>query len=73
MNSEPTSGVLSTVTAGVVTGSFGARYGMSTRTRLAVEDFWEYAAFVANTLVCLLMGLILRIDDLVGDIAAAIQ
>ncbi|MCA9566334.1 MAG: cation:proton antiporter [Myxococcales bacterium] len=61
------SGVLSTVTAGVVTGSFGARYGMSTRTRLAVEDFWEYAAFVANTLVFLLMGLILRIDDLVGD------
>ncbi|MEZ4321782.1 MAG: sodium:proton antiporter [Myxococcota bacterium] len=61
------SGVLSTVTAGVVTGSFGARYGMSTRTRLAVEDFWEYAAFVANTLVFLLMGLVMHIDDLVAD------
>ncbi|TNE91309.1 MAG: sodium:proton antiporter [Deltaproteobacteria bacterium] len=62
-----TSGVLSTVTAGVVTGSFGARYGMSTRTRLAVEDFWEYAAFVANTIVFLLVGLILDVQDLVAD------
>ncbi len=68
------SGVLSTVTAGVVTGSFGAKYGMSTRTRLAVEDFWEYAAFVANTIVFLLMGLVLNINDMVADsgiIAAA--
>lgn len=62
------SGVLSTVTAGVVTGSFGVRFGMSTRTRLAVEDFWEYAAFVSNTLVFLLMGLIMSIDDLVADL-----
>jgi CPA1 family monovalent cation:H+ antiporter len=61
------SGVLSTVTAGIVTGSFGAKYGMSTRTRLAVEDFWEYAAFVANTIVFLLMGLVLRFEDLVAD------
>lgn len=61
------SGVLSTVTAGVVTGSFGAKYGMSTRTRLAVEDFWEYAAFVANTIVFLLMGLVLHIEDLLAD------
>ena len=61
------SGVLSTVTAGVVTGSVGARYGMSTRTRLAVEDFWEYAAFVANTIVFLLMGLVLHIEDLLAD------
>lgn len=62
------SGVLSTVTAGVVTGSFGAKFGMSTRTRLAVEDFWEYAAFVANTIVFLLVGLVLHIEDLVADV-----
>jgi len=63
------SGVLSTVTAGVVTGSFGTLYGMSTRTRLAVEDFWEYAAFVANTLVFLLVGVELQIAPLLSDIA----
>jgi CPA1 family monovalent cation:H+ antiporter len=61
------SGVLSTVTAGIVTGSFGAEYGMSTRTRLAVEDFWEYAAFVTNTLVFLLVGVEIQIGPLVGD------
>jgi len=61
------SGVLSTVTAGLVTGFFGARYGMSTRTRLAVEDFWEYAAFAANTVVFLLVGLELHITDLLAD------
>jgi len=61
------SGVLSTVTAGIVTGTFGTHYGMSTRTRLAVEDFWEYGAFVANTLVFLLVGVELRIEQLVVD------
>ncbi|MFT4624332.1 MAG: CPA1 family monovalent cation:H+ antiporter [Myxococcota bacterium] len=61
------SGVLSTVTAGMVTGSFATRYGMSTRTRLAVEDFWEYAAFIGNTLVFLLLGVELRIAPLMGD------
>jgi monovalent cation:H+ antiporter, CPA1 family len=61
------SGVLSTVVAGVVTGSFGTRYGMSTRTRLAVENFWTYAAFVANTLVFLLLGVELEIGALVND------
>ncbi len=61
------SGVLSTVIAGVVMGSFGTRYGMSTRTRLAVEDFWTYAAFVANTLVFLLLGVELEIEAFVAD------
>ena len=61
------SGVLSTVTAGLVTGSYGARFGMSTRTRLAVEDFWEYLAFAANTVVFLLVGLELHITSLVAD------
>jgi len=61
------SGVLSTVTAGIVVGTFGTHYGMSTRTRLAVEDFWEYAAFVANTMVFLLVGVELRIEQLLVD------
>lgn len=62
------SGVLSTVTAGMVIGSFGATWGMSTRTRLAVEDFWEYAAFAMNTIVFLLVGLQLKIGPLLSDI-----
>lgn len=51
------SGVLSTVTAGVVSGSFGRQYGMSVSTRVAVTDFWEYMAFLANSFIFLLIGL----------------
>jgi CPA1 family monovalent cation:H+ antiporter len=51
------SGVLSTVFAGIVAGSYGARWGMSASTRNAVEDFWELAAFLANSFIFLLVGL----------------
>ncbi len=58
------SGVLSTVVAGVVLGSFGSRFGMSVRTRVAVVDFWEFMAFFSNTFVFLLVGLELDIPEL---------
>lgn len=51
------SGVLSTVAAGVVMGSYGREYGMSVSSRVAVDDFWEYLAFFANSFVFLLVGL----------------
>ncbi len=51
------SGVLSTVFAGIVAGSYGARFGMTASTRNAVEDFWELAAFLANSFIFLLVGL----------------
>lgn len=51
------SGVLSTVTAGIIIGSVGTEYGMTASTRVAVEDFWEYMAFLANSFVFLLVGL----------------
>ncbi len=50
------SGVLATVSAGMMVG-FGKSYGMSAHTRVAVEDFWEYMAFLANSFVFLLVGL----------------
>jgi len=59
------SGVLSTVTAGAVMGTVGRREGMSPTTRIAVEDFWEYAAFLANSFVFLLVGLELEPAELV--------
>lgn len=51
------SGVLSTVFAGIVAGSVGAQTGMSASTRNAVEDFWEFAGFIANSFIFLLVGL----------------
>jgi len=58
------SGVIATVAAGIVIGNFGADVGMSPRTRVAVWSFWEYAAFVINSLLFLLIGMQVRIADL---------
>ena len=51
------SGVLSTVAAGILMGSFGKRFGMTASTRFAVHDFWEYMGFVANSFIFQLIGL----------------
>ena len=51
------SGVLSTVTAGILMGSFGKNFGMSASTRIAVQDFWKYMGFLANSFIFLLVGL----------------
>jgi CPA1 family monovalent cation:H+ antiporter len=51
------SGVLATITAGLVIGNFKSLNAISERGREAVEAFWEYAAFIANSLVFLLIGM----------------
>ena len=50
------SGVIATVTAGMICGNRAAKSGMSPSTRLAVETFWEYLAFALNSIVFLLIG-----------------
>jgi len=57
------SGVIGTVTAGLMIGNLGTRVGMSPRTRIALWSFWEYASFVINSLVFLLIGFQVRIGD----------
>ena len=54
------SGVVACVSAGLVIGSYGRRRAMSPVTRVTMGTVWEYAAFVANSLIFLLIGL--RID-----------
>lgn len=51
------SGVLATITAGLLIGNFKSLNAISDRGREAIESFWEYAAFVANSLVFLLIGM----------------
>lgn len=51
------SGVIAVVTAGLVLGNLGARFGMSPTTRLALLTFWEYVAFLINSIIFLLIGL----------------
>jgi CPA1 family monovalent cation:H+ antiporter len=50
------SGVLAVVAAGLVNGNISPR-GMSPTTRIVVFNFWEYAAFLSNSFVFLLIGL----------------
>jgi CPA1 family monovalent cation:H+ antiporter len=63
------SGVLAVVAAGIVNGNVGPR-GMSATTRVVVFNFWEYAAFLANSVIFLLIGLTIDITDMVSDLPA---
>jgi CPA1 family monovalent cation:H+ antiporter len=51
------SGVLATITAGLIIGNFKSLKSFSERSKEAVQAFWEYAAFIANSLVFLLIGM----------------
>lgn len=57
--------VLAVVAAGIVFGNYGSRTGMSATTRLAVDTSWEYAAFLVNSLLFLLIGLQVQVPLLV--------
>lgn len=56
------SGVLATLTTGLILGNVG-HLKISAKSREAIEQFWDYAAFVANSLIFLLMGLRLAHRD----------
>ncbi len=59
------SGVLATVSAGLLMGNLGVladetdRFALTSQGRAFVVAFWEFSAFVANSLVFLLIGLAL--------------
>jgi len=59
------SGVLAVVAAGLVCGNLGPQ-GMSPTTRIVLFNFWEYIAFLANSLVFLLIGLKVDLPALIG-------
>jgi Na+:H+ antiporter len=61
------SGVIATVSAGMLCGNYAARTGMSPSTRIAAETFWEYIAFALNSIVFLLVGLRVHIDELAAS------
>jgi CPA1 family monovalent cation:H+ antiporter len=51
------SGVLATLTAGLLMANYRSLGEISPHGRESVEAFWEYAAFIANSLVFLLIGM----------------
>lgn len=60
------SGVLAVVAAGIVNGNAGPG-GMSATTRIVVFNFWEYAAFIANSFIFLLIGLTIDLDVMLAN------
>lgn len=51
------SGVLASMTAGLIIGNAGAQRAISDNARSAMLAFWEYAAFLANSVVFILIGI----------------
>jgi CPA1 family monovalent cation:H+ antiporter len=69
------SGVLATISAGLVFGAYGRAIGMSERTQQVLDDVWSYAAFALNSLVFLLLGITINLQRLgaeAGAIALAV-
>jgi CPA1 family monovalent cation:H+ antiporter len=60
------SGVLAVVAAGLVNGNISPQ-GMSPTSRIVIFNFWEYVAFLANSLVFLLLGLQINISSLLSS------
>ena len=60
------SGVLAVVAAGLINGNVGPT-GMSATTRVVVYNFWEYAAFLTNSLVFLLIGLTIDVRMMIEN------
>ena len=58
--------------AGLMIGNFGMRTGMSWRTRIALWSFWEYASFLINSILFLLIGLQVRLGGLLHIWRAAV-
>ncbi len=62
--------VIAVLVAGLILGNYGRQKGMSPTTQVAVNSFWEYAAFVVNSLVFLLIGLEIQVTALSENLGA---
>jgi CPA1 family monovalent cation:H+ antiporter len=60
------SGIIATVVAGVVLGSYGRRLGLSSHTLEALDTVWEFIAFLLTAFVFLLVGFAITVPSL-GD------
>ncbi len=61
------SGVIATVVAGLTLGSYG-RSKVSPQVMGNVQSFWEYLAFICNSLIFLLVGLSIDLSFFYGNI-----
>jgi CPA1 family monovalent cation:H+ antiporter len=60
------SGLIATVVCGLILGSYGGRFGLSSEAKDAIDTVWEFIGFLATTLVFLLVGLSIGISQLLA-------
>ena len=60
------SGIIATVVAGVVIGTYGRRVGLGRKALDALDIVWEFIAFLLTAFAFLLVGLAISFGDLVG-------
>jgi CPA1 family monovalent cation:H+ antiporter len=63
------SGILSTLTAGMVVGNLDRFGAITEKGREAAHSFWEFACFVANSFIFILIGLELKVWSIPGVFA----
>jgi len=63
------SGVLSTLIAGILVGNFGLPVAFSDKGRAFIMDFWEFMAFIANSIIFFLIGVREASQDFLNSIA----
>jgi CPA1 family monovalent cation:H+ antiporter len=63
------SGIIATVVAGIVLGTVGRRLRLPARSFEALDDIWEFIAFLVTALVFLLIGMAITIGQLAQDAA----
>jgi CPA1 family monovalent cation:H+ antiporter len=64
------SGIIATVVAGVVIGTYGRSVGLSRRALEALDTVWEFIAFLLTALAFLLVGLAISFSDLLVELPA---
>jgi monovalent cation:H+ antiporter, CPA1 family len=60
------SGLIAVIAAAMIVSRVGTRVGSITSTRQSVNQLWEFIAFVANSLLFLLMGLSVNLSDMIS-------
>ena len=64
------SGIIATVVAGVVIGTYGRSVGLSPRALEVIDTVWEFIAFLLTALAFVLVGLAISFGDLVTALPA---
>jgi CPA1 family monovalent cation:H+ antiporter len=64
------SGIIATVVSGIVLGTYGRRLGLPAATFAALDQTWEFIAFLLTAFVFLLIGLAITVGTLIDSAGA---